>query len=825
MAVNLGAVFYTLGANTAGLVNAVTGVRVFGAAVASQQAKADGFVNALRNLESASVLAVGPLSGVGARIRSLGMLMNSTSVATAGFVAGFVGAGFALFKLGQAAIQSNLRLLAMNQRLVLLTGSIGGAGVEFRRLIELANRSGVELGQVATSYSKLSAATKGTFLEGDRTTQMFDKMTMLGGNLVLTNEQMELSFLALEQMISKGVISMEELRRQLGDQIPGAFQSFARSMKVSTAELTKLIKAGKVGIDTLEPFIDELLRTFGIDPTKQVDSLRASMGRLNTEWLLFSNTIDRTFGVSAAWKATLEGLTSALSGIGKNITNIIPYLGAAAAGLTIMFGPMILQGVLTLTGLILKLTLAVIGLNAATAASPLALLARLALMAAAAAGAKVAFDNLTQSINGLSFDNIKKEADSYVASNAKFNKAQISMTRDLITQVETRIETYKAELEAYKTHLEGMSTSASDFQNEQAQKFPKLTTAIRTSIIGYLFGWDSEAEAGKDKANINAIDNALQGLEGTLRNLRGVLAGQEGLPGIPGMGDDADAQTKAQINKLERINFTLEQTRMRIQALKEGPSAVAFTDKFMQAEASVESFRQTLEDAGISQAELSAKVGEFRKLLFEEIELTPMAEGLKQLQDVFVDVFKTISDTIAHAMVEGKFAIQDFVDVGKKFLEQLISKLIELAIFNPLLNALMGTQQPVLGGALASIFAPHAKGTVLTSPTILGKTGKKFDLGGERGPEGVLPLARTSSGDLGVKAMGMGGGGGSYVEVNIINNAGVDIKQEETTGDNGQARLDIVLDRMVADSVRTPGSRSNSALRRNFGLQNTLTRR
>jgi len=42
-------------------------------------------------------------------------------------------------------------------------------------------------------------------------------------------------------MASKGVVSMEELRGQLGEALPGALQAAASGMGVTTVDLIKLV--------------------------------------------------------------------------------------------------------------------------------------------------------------------------------------------------------------------------------------------------------------------------------------------------------------------------------------------------------------------------------------------------------------------------------------------------------------------------------------------------------------------------------------------------------------------------------------------------------
>jgi len=64
---------------------------------------------------------------------------------------------------------------------------------------------------------------------------------------------------ATQQMISKGVISSEELRQQLGESLPGAFQIAARAMGVTTQELSKILEQGQVlSEDFLPKFAQQL---------------------------------------------------------------------------------------------------------------------------------------------------------------------------------------------------------------------------------------------------------------------------------------------------------------------------------------------------------------------------------------------------------------------------------------------------------------------------------------------------------------------------------------------------------------------------------------
>jgi phage-related minor tail protein len=100
------------------------------------------------------------------------------------------------------------------------------------------------------------------------------------------------------------------------------------------------------------------------------------------------------------------------------------------------------------------------------------------------------------------------------------------------------------------------------------------------------------------------------------------------------------------------------------------------------------------------------------------------------------------------------------------------------------------------GGVFGNISA--ASNSVVTQPTAFSYSGlTPFASGGgvmgEAGPEAVMPLTRTPSGDLGVKAESSGP---QDVKVEIINKTGQDIKatQAKTTFDMKRMVIGVVLE-------------------------------
>jgi tape measure domain-containing protein len=98
----------------------------------------------------------------------------------------------------------------------------------------------------------------------------------------LTAEQSKGALLALGQMASKGTVSAEELRGQLGERIPGAFSLAAKAMNVTEAQLGKMMQAGDIAAkDFLPRLAAEMQKTYGADALKNANGPKAIAERFN----------------------------------------------------------------------------------------------------------------------------------------------------------------------------------------------------------------------------------------------------------------------------------------------------------------------------------------------------------------------------------------------------------------------------------------------------------------------------------------------------------------------------------------------------------------
>lgn len=174
----------------------------------------------------------------------------------------------------------------MNRAFKAITGNASAASRELNFIRESAASLGQEFYSVTDSFKFIAAAAKDTALEGEGVRDIFMAVSEAGTALGLTNVQVKMSLYAISQMISKGTVNAEELRQQLGERLPGAYQAMARALGVTTAELNKMLEQGEViATDALPKLADELHRMFRTDAFEAADKPIGILNRFKTAWI------------------------------------------------------------------------------------------------------------------------------------------------------------------------------------------------------------------------------------------------------------------------------------------------------------------------------------------------------------------------------------------------------------------------------------------------------------------------------------------------------------------------------------------------------------
>jgi tape measure domain-containing protein len=211
---------------------------------------------------------------------------------------------------------------------------VGGENIAFLR--KTVEELGTPLQASMEGFKTLAGSVMGTGISAEQTRNIFYSVSEASSVMGLGAQEAQGAFLALGQMASKGTVSAEELRGQLGERLPGAFNIAARSIGVTTAQLDKMLKDGAIAAkDFLPKFAAELHRTFSGGVMEAAQSATANFNRLNNAFLDLKITVGDKL-LPAVLPFIHDFLIPAVHFLGNHLDQIITY-GGALLGLSAVF--------------------------------------------------------------------------------------------------------------------------------------------------------------------------------------------------------------------------------------------------------------------------------------------------------------------------------------------------------------------------------------------------------------------------------------------------------------------------------------------------------
>lgn len=285
-------------------------------------------------------------------------------------------------------------------------------------------------------------------------------------------------------------------------------------------------------------------------------------------------------------------------------------------------------------------------------------------------------------------------------------------------------------------------------------------------------------------------------------------------------------------------------------------------------------------------------VVEMQKLMRQEAARDPwsgMLRGMRKWSGEATNLGKQVETSLTSAFDNASDALADFVTTGKlnfaDLANSIISDLARIAARQAIGGIVGGIAgmfsgggwgDTIVGGASATTgWVTNAKGNVFSGgnisdysnsivsrPTLFsyGSQLQPFARGaglmGEAGREAILPLARTSGGNLGVYATfeqrqlqrdmdslkasmntveaiilshkaqrEAAAAPAPEVKVNIINNSNAQVTQETRTDNYGNKTIDVMVGDAAARQLNRPGTTLNKSLYQQTGLQRRAIRR
>lgn len=248
--------------------------------------------------------------------RGIHQMRTHTLAMVSAFGAGTIGLSNLISSFKDAARETSKAQTALK--------NVSKSGKEFAEELSfvrnLAKEYGQGINEITSSYASFKAAADVSGLAVEKQRKVFEAMTRATIAFGLGTYESSLSFKALQQMMSKGKISSEELRRQMGEHIPLAMEAMARAAGVSMEGLDAALKKGEIlSKDVLPKFADELNKML---PSVDTDNLETSFSRLRNKIV----EIVEDNGIIQKIKRIIDTTTQLVGFLADNIGSIFTAL-------------------------------------------------------------------------------------------------------------------------------------------------------------------------------------------------------------------------------------------------------------------------------------------------------------------------------------------------------------------------------------------------------------------------------------------------------------------------------------------------------------------
>lgn len=371
-------------------------------------------------------------------------------------------------------------------------------------------------------------------------------------------------------------------------------------------------------------------------------------------------------------------------------------------------------------------------------------------------------------------------------------------------QLDQTTAAYEAEIAALEASKGKKSTSAA----QSIQLDQKIADA-RAGMVKAQKDADSQLEVlatnetGRLAKQERAISTYVQALGQQQRALE--LAGQRAVLGV-GQGDRQNALSGELNSQQDRF----AQQSLELANQKSDPSRNMSEEEFKRkSQALADANKAATDQIRQNYADVENAQGDWTKGATAAWDnyLDSAQNIAGQTKSLFSNAFSSMEDSIVNFAITGKLSFADFT---KSILADM-ARIATRQASSALLGSLVGAAASYLGGSAAgggngmaagsagatssnlgassagysNTYFPQAKGgawsggvqmfadggaftnSIVSKPTAFGMANGKTGVMGEAGEEAIMPLTRTSSGKLGVMAMGGGGAGGTQINVEV----------------------------------------------------------
>lgn len=277
----------------------------------------------LQKTDSAARQATRSAAQLGAEVRNtaghIGGLNTELTQVAQGIATAFAGRELVLMGAGMEAVTLGLKAIHADA---------GAVATDLELVRHVSMLAGVDMIEAGKALLSIRAATQGTAVEGQKTAAVFEAVATSMARAGKSSAETGNALRALEQMASKGTVSMEELRGQLGEALPGALNAAARGLGVTTQQLIALVESGRITANEIFPALTAgLTQLYG--GVGDARSLSAELTNIRNALVLMAEDIGNAGGLAALKSlaqiahAAIVVLDAGIVAMGKNIGTVM----------------------------------------------------------------------------------------------------------------------------------------------------------------------------------------------------------------------------------------------------------------------------------------------------------------------------------------------------------------------------------------------------------------------------------------------------------------------------------------------------------------------
>ncbi|HBM8697911.1 TPA: tape measure protein [Escherichia coli] len=181
------------------------------------------------------------------------------------------------------------------------------AADDMKYIVDMAQNAPFAMQALTDSFVKFRSA--GLDPTDGSLKALVDSVARFGGD----SELLKRASIAVQQMSGKGVVSMEELRQQLGEAIPTAMNAMAKAAGLTMGELTKAVASGTVEAkNALALMFKELKMQNEGAASEMMNTFTGTLAQMKTAFTLFADKVGQT-GYLSSLREGMKELTSLMN--------------------------------------------------------------------------------------------------------------------------------------------------------------------------------------------------------------------------------------------------------------------------------------------------------------------------------------------------------------------------------------------------------------------------------------------------------------------------------------------------------------------------------